>query len=127
MKTQLIRPKRNTEMVEVETPLGVVRVLLGLRDAEGREVVAVHIVHDRLPGAPRVMLDGRAQTRMIQETAAEHAEREVDARFAANHLTPVGPSGMCRCGHFVDAHTATPAGLVCMKGDCDCNDFEKAD
>ena len=45
-------------MIHVETPLGIVNIYVGLRDAEGRRVERVEMIPNRYAGEPKVTVDG---------------------------------------------------------------------
>lgn len=56
--------KRGT-VVHVETPLGIVNIRVGLRDAKGRAVDAVEIIPSNYVGERKVIVKG---CRLVQTT-----------------------------------------------------------
>lgn len=66
MKTiRRTNPKR-TEILHVETPLGIINIQIGLTDFRGRPVVSVQVSPDDFAGAPKVVRRGYSNTRLVQ-------------------------------------------------------------
>ena len=58
-------PKR-TEILHVETPLGIINIQIGPTDFRGRPVVSVQVSPDDFAGAPKVVRRGYSNTRLVQ-------------------------------------------------------------
>lgn len=58
MTMQTVRPKRGTEIIHVETKLGIVNIYLGLTDSKGREVESVGFRPNCYAGERKVVLRG---------------------------------------------------------------------
>lgn len=57
--------QHNAGTLHVEAPLGIINIRTGLTDAQGRRVLAVELIPDRIGSAPiHVLPDGR----MIEDT-----------------------------------------------------------
>jgi hypothetical protein len=67
---QRVKIKRGTEIVHVETELGIVNIYLGLCDDEGRRVESIELLADDIYGEPKVTVDGWVRSRFVQEKKA---------------------------------------------------------
>ena len=58
---------KNTEKgLQIETPLGVVSIRVGLTDWEGRKVETIEIAPNNLAGQPKVMAEGGLFTSLTE-------------------------------------------------------------
>ena len=60
---------KNTEKgLQIETPLGVVSIRVGLTDWEGRRVETIEIAPNNFAGQPKVVVEGQLLTRLIEHS-----------------------------------------------------------
>src|ERR1041384_5361304 len=78
MKTVVLNERSRDPKLHIETPLGIVNITIGLHDADGRRVVSVETIPNDYVGEPKVTLDGYGNTRLIEETPEEDAQRRGD-------------------------------------------------
>jgi hypothetical protein len=64
----LVRRKPRTELLHVETPLGIVNIYVGLTDTEGRRVERIEIIPNDFAGEPKVLVEGVRSIRLVEET-----------------------------------------------------------
>jgi hypothetical protein len=62
-KPIILRP---SELLHVETPNGIINIRAGLSDGLGREVDSIECIPDRYAGERKVVISGRANTRLIR-------------------------------------------------------------
>lgn len=62
-----IAPTTPDKCLHVETPLGIVNIRIGLRDADGRRVDSIEVIPNQYVGEPEVTLNGLSNTRLIEE------------------------------------------------------------
>lgn len=53
-------------MLHVETPLGIVNIMVGLSDSEGRRVNAIQVIPDESIGSKKVRRRGFYNTRLVE-------------------------------------------------------------
>lgn len=74
MRTQKTIVWRNTYgPLHVETPLGIVNIYVGLRDATGRRVERIEVIPNNYAGEPKVTRSGYANTRLIELKTVKRA------------------------------------------------------
>lgn len=67
MKTvRWVKPRDKDRTLHVETPLGIVNIMVGLHDPEGNRVDAISITPNNYAGEPKVRLDGYHNSRLIE-------------------------------------------------------------
>lgn len=81
-----INPREDDKTLHVETPLGIVNIIVGLTDHEGRRVDAIQIIPNRYAGEPFVMVDG-GNTRLVELLDPEPLNL---AHLREVHHLPVG-------------------------------------
>ncbi len=65
----MMQPRRavlNKGMLHVETPLGIVNILVGLSDHKGRRVDAVQVIPNHYAGERKVVRRGYGNTRLVE-------------------------------------------------------------
>jgi hypothetical protein len=56
----------NGDTLHVETPNGIVNIIVGLTDASGRSVDAIQVTPSNFAGETKVLLRGYANTRLVR-------------------------------------------------------------
>lgn len=67
---------RSDNLLHVETPLGIVNIRIGLRDATGRRVDSVEVIPNAYAGEPEVVVDGCRNTRMVEALPIDSDDRD---------------------------------------------------